>query len=528
MTGPLPRATARGRALARDLGGLLGGGSVSCQPSDLWAAGLDAWPRGRIWLKTGRSRYTPDVVVWPRDAGQVAQVIAFAAERLIPVVPFGGGGSACGAALPVRGGITLDLKRLSASPRIDLPFRAVDVRAGVNGGRLEEALQAAGATLGHFPADRAASTVGGWMATRSGGCSAGRYGKIEDLVLSLEAVDGTGAQLRTVDGPSAGPDLAQLLLGSEGTLCVFTAARLRIFPKPRARWRRAIRCQGFVAGLQAAQAIVRAGLRPARLEVLDPLSSLLAGLGGAALPGPLRILAEAGQHEGLRLLLRAPRLLGALIDALPAAATLLLEFEGDGPDAESDVEEEGAEALRLCAGPGERGHDLGAPAAERPLSAREGSGLPLLASAGAFVEQLDVAAVWDRLPALATALQRAAAGKALFLLRLSHAWPDGGALDATMVGPPGLSMESSFALDPAGRDAAEDDVAAEERLAVECLAAALAAAADAGATLSHHRGVGLARALGLPREHGEGMRALRALKQAFDPRGILNPGKLLL
>ena len=527
MTGPLPRATARGRALARDLGGLLGGGSVSCQPSDLWAAGLDAWPRGRIWLKTGRSRYTPDVVVWPRDAGQVAQVIAFAAERLIPVVPFGGGGSACGAALPVRGGITLDLKRLSAAPRIDLPFRAVDVRAGVNGGRLEEALQAAGATLGHFPADRAASTVGGWMATRSGGCSAGRYGKIEDLVLSLEAVDGTGAQLRTVDGPSAGPDLAQLLLGSEGTLCVFTAARLRIFPKPRARWRRAIRCQGFVAGLQAAQAIVRAGLRPARLEVLDPLSSLLAGLGGASLPGPLRVLAEAGQHEGLRLLLRAP-LVAALIDALPAAATLLLEFEGDGQGAEDHVDEEGAEALRLCTGPGEGGSDLGAPAAERPLAARAGSGLPLLGAAGAFVEQLDVATVWDRLPALAEGLRKAAAGRALLLLRLSHAYPDGGALDATLVGPPGLSMDQAFAQGSAERDAGEDEIAAEERAAEECYSAAATAAAEAGATLSHHRGVGLARALGLPREHGEGMQALRALKRAFDPRGILNPGKLLL
>ena len=528
MTGPLPTATARGRALARDLGGLIGEGGVSCAPIDLWAAAQDAWPRARLWLKSGKNRFVPDLVCWPRDSGQVAQVLGLAARSQIPVVPFGGGSSGCGAGLPVRGGIALDLKRLAAAPRIDLAGRSVDVRAGVNGGRLEEQLQAAGATLGHFPADRAASTVGGWMATRSGGASAGRYGKIEDLVLSLEAVDGTGAQLRTVDGPSAGPDLAQLLLGSAGTLCVFTAARLRIFPKPRARSRRAVRCQDFAAGLRAAQGIVRAGLRPSRLELLDPLSGLLAGLGGAALPGPLRTLAEAGQHEGLRLLLRAPRLLGALIETLPAASTLLLEFEGEGQGAEGDAEEEGAEALRLCASPGEGGQDLGAPAAERALSAREGSGLPLLGSAGAFVEQLDVAAVWDRLPALAAALQRAAAGKALFLLRLSHAWPDGGALDATLVGPPGLTLEEAFALDPSGRDAAEDDVAAEERAAEECLAAAMSAANDAGATLSHHRGVGLARALALPREHGEGMRALRALKKAFDPRGILNPGKLLL
>jgi alkyldihydroxyacetonephosphate synthase len=528
MTGPLPTPTQRGRAIARDLGALLGTAGASCEPLDLWAAGSDSWSRGRLWLKAGGQRNLPDAVVWPRDAAQVAQVITFAGEQSIPVVPVGGGSSGSGAVQALRGGIALDLKRLAAPPRIDLEARFVDVRAGVNGTRLEELLSAAGATLGHFPADRGAATVGGWLATRSGGAGAGRYGKIEDLVLALEAVDGTGAELRTIDGPTAGPDLVQLLLGSEGTLCVFTSARLRIFPKPRARWRRAVRCGSFRAGLAAAREIVRGALRPSRLEVLDPLASLLSRLGDRGLPAALRGLAGTGSAEGLRLVLRSPRLLSALVEALPSTALLLLEFEAHGPDAEEQVDEEGAEALRLCTGPGREGQDLGAGPAIRLLAAREGAGLPRLLGSGAFVESIDVATSWERVEGMLACVRRAVEGKALVVARLTSAWPEGAGLDAQLVGPPGIPFDRALSLSGAARARLGDEVAAEVRAAESCLEAALAAAVEVGATLSVHSGIGVARALLLPRELGEGMRPLRALKRAFDPRGILNPGKLLL
>ncbi len=536
MSGPLPKATQRGQALTRDLAGLLGGGAASCDPIDLWAASRDCWPRARLWLGDA-ARFAPEAVCWPREARQVVQVLEFAAQRAVPVVTMGGGSSGLGASLPVRGGIVLDTKRLSAAPRIDLPGRTVDVRAGMLGARLEEQLAAVGATLGHFPEDRAAATVGGWMATRSGGVSAGRYGKIEDLVLSLEAVSGAGEQLRTIDGPTAGPDLAQLLLGSEGTLCVFTAARLRVYPKPRVRYRRAIRCASFGGGLRAAQALVRAGLRPSRLEVLDALSAVLAGFGNfgsGQLPPMLRGLGREGTQRSLRLLLGSPRIVAALAETLPSAL-LVFEFEADGPDADADVEEDGAEALRLCAGPGEEGTDLGARPADGPLGSRSGAMLPLFAAAGAFVERLDLAAGWERLPAVLAAVRKAVSGRALVRCKLSHAYEGGGALELDLLGPPGPSLTDllddvapAAAASASAEDEPDEDHRSPERAAEDALAAALTAAADAGATLSHHRGVGLARALHLPREQGEGMRALRALKQAFDPRGILNPGKLLL
>jgi alkyldihydroxyacetonephosphate synthase len=530
MPGPLPSPTARGRSLARDLAAIVGSGSASCEPLDLWASGQDAWSRSSLWLKAGRVRNLPDVVVWPRDQAQVAQIVEYASERLIPVVPVGGQSSACGAAQALRGGIALDLKRLAAAPRIDLPGCTVDVRAGVNGTRLEEQLAAVGATLGHFPADRGAATVGGWMATRSGGTSAGRYGKIEDLVLELEAVDGTGATIRTIDGPTSGPDLIQLLLGSEGTMCVFTSARLRIYPRPAARWRRAVRFDSLGAGLAAAQKIVRGGLRPSRLELHDPASAWLLGGGKTGLASLRPALARAGARaqEGLRFLLRSSRWIAALAELLPSTSLLLLEFEAHGPDASEQVEEEGEEALRLCAGPGNRGRDLGAAPAGAALSAREGAFWPHLLGAGSFIELLDVAATWERLEGVLAVVRRAVGSRALVLARLSHAWPEGGTLDLQLVGPPGLPMDQALSIGEAGREEAAEAVAREVREAEACLDAALAAAIEVGATLSAHRGVGLARALHLPRELGEGMRPLRALKRAFDPRGVLNPGKLLL
>src|SRR5207302_1206170 len=127
----------------------------------------------------------------------------FAAERGVAVVPFGAGSGVCGGVVPVKGGIALDLKRLSGPPCIDLPGRTVDVETGMNGQRLEELLGGAGATLGHFPSSIYCSTIGGWLAARSAGQLSSRYGKIEDIALACEAVDGTGQILRTQDAPSA-------------------------------------------------------------------------------------------------------------------------------------------------------------------------------------------------------------------------------------------------------------------------------------------------------------------------------------
>ena len=522
MTGVLPAATARGKALLHDLGRL--GVAASCDPADLWAMSRDSWPRAMLWTKAGLAPHPPDVVAWPEGVEQVAAVVKLAAERRIPVVPFGGGSGVCGGTVPVHGGIALDLKKLVNPLHIDLAARTVETGAGIIGQRLEELLEAEGATLGHVPPSIRSATVGGWLATRSAGQLSSRYGKIEDLALSLEAVDGTGAILRTLEGPSAGPDLVQLLLGSEGTLAVITSARLRIWPRPQNRWLRGVRFRSLQHGMQALRSLMRSGLRPAIARLHDPLDTLFAGRPGMPLdvPQPLKWVAFGARSEALRVALHAPLLLNRLVDALPSASLLILGFEGDS---EEDCAEEGAAALALCEA--EDGEDLGPSPGERWFENRfRPSYRPSpLFSAGAFVDTLDVATTWDRVDGLHRAVRRALSGLAFVRANVSHAYLEGCAIEFTFVGLAGAPAQEVARQD---RDEAELDLEEAESRYSACWTAALSAAADEGATISHHNGIGIARQGLLSREHGEGMRQLRALKKAFDPQAILNPGKLLL
>src|SRR5438067_3369944 len=189
VTGPLRAAGPRGRALERDLCALLGAGAASSSPADLWAMSRDCWPRALLWTKAAVAPHPPDVVAWPASTAEVVQVVRYAAAQKVPIVPFGAGSGVCGGTVPIKGGIALDLKRLSGPPVIDLPARTVDVEVGTNGQRLEELLGAAGATVGHFPSSIYSSTVGGWLAARSAGQLSSRYGKIEDIGLVVEVVD---------------------------------------------------------------------------------------------------------------------------------------------------------------------------------------------------------------------------------------------------------------------------------------------------------------------------------------------------
>src|SRR2546423_246241 len=125
----------------------------------------------------------------------------------------------------------------------------------------------------------------------------------------------------------SGPALPPLLLGSEGTLAIFTSARLRIWPRPRHRWIRGVRFPCLADGLRGMRDVLRAGLRPAIAHLHDPLDTLLAGAGPLRVPQPLKWLVDGAQAEALRLSLRAPLLLNRLADALPSAALLVLGFE---------------------------------------------------------------------------------------------------------------------------------------------------------------------------------------------------------
>ena len=244
LAGGAERATPRPRAEAVDLDeAFLRRLSDVCStvdtgPADVAEASRDWWPLAMIWATEGHLAGRAAAVARPASTDEVAAVLACCNEARVPVTAAGGRSGVCGSSVPVHGGVVLDLCALSGIRSVDDESMLVDVGAGTFGDAFEDELQATyGLTVGHWPQSMALSTVGGWLACRGAGQYSTRYGKIEDIVVGIDAVLADGRLITTGGHPrqSAGPDLNQLLVGSEGTLAVITGARLRAHPTPPPR-----------------------------------------------------------------------------------------------------------------------------------------------------------------------------------------------------------------------------------------------------------------------------------------------------
>ncbi|MCC7382622.1 MAG: FAD-binding oxidoreductase [Deltaproteobacteria bacterium] len=535
----LPGAPAS-TSLVVDLARIVGAGAVSTTDGDRFAYARDCWPRDLIRLRAGELGAAPSCVVWPESQDEVARVLDLCAERQIPVVPFGAGSGVAGGARPSEGGVTLDLKRMRALRRIDEDDLRLEVEAGIIGERLERTLNSRGYTLGHFPSSILCSTLGGWLAARSAGQASTLYGKIEDMTLGLEVVT-PGRIRRAMLGPrpSRGPDMNALVIGSEGTFGVITAAELRLRPLPEARRMQGFRFHGAESGIEAIRRILRAGLRPAVVRLYDALDTFMGRGHGDPAEEPsearsIEILSQRarGLYDDLtkavparlspprasqlaqrlvrgtvRAVLGAPMLLNRAIEVLPEDCLLILGFEGqpalvaaEHKAAAAIVEPLGA--VDLGPGPGE--HWL---RNRYAVSFKQSKAY----ASGAFTDTMEVAATWERLLPLYRGVKKVISRDAFVMAHFSHAYPEGCSIYFTFAGaaPEGGNTEAILArYDRIWKNA-------------------IAAVHDAGGTLSHHHGVGELKAQGMAAEHGPGgMRLLGALKDAFDPRGILNPGKL--
>jgi len=523
-------------ALARDFAAIVGAEGVSVDPVDRLNAARDMWPKGFLWERQGLFPAPPDAVLRPASVEAIAAVVRFASERGVPVTPYGAGSGVCGGAIPLNGGVTLRLDRLDAIGEIDPDALEVEAQAGVLGVRLEEALRAKGLTLGHFPSSIGCSSVGGWIAARSAGQSSSRYGKIEDMVRSMRCVLGTGevAELRR---PAEGIDRMELMLGSEGTLGVVVEARFRLWRAPESVVPRGFRFPSLGAGLDAAEAMFRAGLRPSVVRLYDPLSTevALGSLGaspGHTRPPGLEDLRPRFRSRGEAL---ADAIAGgpgvarriaaeALRSAAAAARNLALsrsEWIGRGisllrrsllvlvhEGAAGEAEAEAAEGRAICRVHG--GIDLGEGPGAKWLRDRwaVSYGLPRIFQSSGWVDTFEVAAPWGKVLAIYDAVRAAVAPHALAMAHFSHAYADGCSLYFTFTGAARTPEEGLAGYDGAWR-------------------AALDAALKEGATISHHHGVGLLKSPWLREELGEGgLELLRRVKREWDPREILNPGKL--
>ena len=449
---------------------------VSDDDAERAEAGRDWWPLAIGWATRGQVPARPALVARPTDTKQVAAVLAACNQARVPVTAAGGRSGVCGASVPVFGGVSLDLCGLSGIGNVDTTSLVADLRAGTFGPDVESGLQDEhGVTLGHWPQSMDLSTVGGWLACRGAGQYSNRYGKIEDMVIGLEVVLADGSVVRTgghAPRSATGPDLTQLFVGSEGTLGVITEGRFRVHPMPSGSGRRAFGFTSFADGLDACRHILRRGATPAVLRLYDATES-----GRSFEQGETNVLIVLDEADP------------AVVDATLAV-----------------VDDECRNADRLD-------DEL----VDHWLANRNDvSALAPLWRHGIVVDTVEVSARWGALPGLYRAVVDALAGIDGTLAassHQSHAYTDGACLYFTFAGRP-----------PDSGDVEHD--AWVEHYYTEAWDAVTRATISAGGAISHHHGIGINRSRFLPGALGNGFEVLSTVKQALDPNGILNPGKL--
>jgi alkyldihydroxyacetonephosphate synthase len=455
-------------------------------------------------LRRGEIDCAPDAVVYPPDEGAVATVLRIAADAHVAVVPFGGGSSVVGGVEPrpargQSGALSLDTTRLDRLLRLDVESRTATFQAGIDGPALEAALRERGFTLGHYPQSFEHSTLGGWVAARSSGQQSNAYGGIEKLLVAVRMVTPEGV-VRTLAVPrsATGPDLAALALGSEGTLGVITEATLRISPLPARIEERGMLFRSFAEGAAAVRACVQERLPLSMLRLADGEET---GLGELLRHDPAR------RFDAVAWVLRGAARLGYRA----GRALLLMGAEGGARDV--------GRALARARAIG-RSHG-GLPLGRAPGRSwrRDRFRTPYLRDwlldHGVAADTFETALPWSRLLAGHESILRASraaleahAGGGIAMGHLSHSYADGACLYFTVL----------YALDP---DDPLGQWHAIKRAATDAVVAA-------GGTLSHHHGIGSDHAAWLAHEKGTlGVDALRALKHGLDPRGVMNPGKLL-
>ncbi|MFC5054803.1 FAD-binding oxidoreductase [Saccharothrix xinjiangensis] len=432
----------------------------------------------------------PDAVVLPGTPEQVVDVLRACAEHDVAVVPFGGGTSVVGGVEALRGDkaavVALDLGRLDRLVDVDPVSRLAVLQAGVTAPRADRLLAAHGLTTGHVPQSYERATIGGFAATRSAGQASSGYGRFEDLVQGVRLATPAGEwRLGGAPASAAGPDLKQLVVGSEGVLGVITEVALRVRPRPAVE-----RYEGFaVDGWERGQRVVRALAQDGVLADVTRLSDVDE-------TGVTLALAGGWKTTALKAYLRAR--------GVGRPCLLVLGWHGRD---RAEVARKRRDTLR-----GHRLVSLGTPLGEAWRHGRFNGPRQrdALMDVGACVETLETAAHWAALDELRDAVRGAlldALGDCVVMCHISHAYETGASLYFTAI---------------AARDAA--DPVGQWQVAK---AAASEAIAGLG-TISHHHAVGADHAPYLEAEVGAlGLDVLAAAKGVLDPTGVLNPGKLI-
>jgi alkyldihydroxyacetonephosphate synthase len=460
--------------VAEEIEKLLGDGVVLRDRSTYRDFATDWSPAALLRERSGNDTGTPLLVVRPRSVDEVSSLLEWAQRTGAAIVP-AGGRSGVVEGIRAEGLIVLDTSGLDAIGAIDEKSRLITVGAGVTGPGLRVHLEKHGWFLGHEPQSVEISTVGGWVATKACGQLSARYGGIEDLVAGLTAVlpGGRVVHSKAVPRRSAGPDVAALMLGSEGTLGVVTEVVLRITPVPGDRVDRCVRFEHMTDGVAACRMIVQSDdLHPTLVRLYDPEDAMIFLRNHPEEPqGPLLLLSFSGHDaEG-----RASR---AVVASKGTAGNhaLVEHWWIHRNDAV-------AEFRRILTGEsvlGEHG----------------------------IVETMEVSASWSNLRDVYHSMKKNLGEHADIVgCHVSHVYRDGACLYLTMGAACASDEEAEKKLDTWWEQGMRS-----------CL--------DAGGSISHHHGIGRRKVRWFEEELGGWYDVLTAVKRGIDPKRIMNPGAL--
>ena len=434
----------------------------------------DWWPLAMHWSLNAQTARRADVICRPTTTKHISDIVALCSTNSVPVTVSGGRSGVCGAAVPLFGGIVIDMTSLAGVISVDEISGLVEVLPGTFGPDLEDVLRENyRLSVGHFPQSFDISTVGGWIGSRGAGQFSTRYGKIDDMVAGLEVVLADGSVILTGTEPAgaAGPNLSSLFIGSEGSFGIISKVWLRAHPIAPAERRAAYMFGSFADAVEAMRISIRSGATPAVLRLYDERESKRA-------------------HGG---------------DGTQCALLVLDEGETILIDAMMKVVD------NACIANNAQSADVAL--VEHWMNHRnDTSGLQALSKKGFVIDTMEVAVCWSKVNQVAETVKKSimtVTGARSASCHISHSYIDGACIYFTFVAEP-----------------ADNTLEAIEIAYDAIWNAAQNSALDAGANLSHHHGVGINRAKFIKRALGPAHDVLAAIKDALDPKDILNPGKL--
>lgn len=467
------------------------------------ALGKSYWDVVR--LHRGDVPAAPDAVVYPVDAEEIVNLLAFAREHHLAVVPYGGGSSVVGgveasAGKVAKAVLTLDMTLMRALISIDEVSQMATFQAGIYGPELEDILQERGYTLGHFPQSFEFSTLGGWIAARGSGQQSNRYGAAQKWLCSATLVTPHGVlETSPFPGSSTGPHVNAIIAGSEGAFGVITEATVRIHKLPAVRDYRGFLFKNFELGVHAIRHMIQDETPTAMIRLSDAPETKFFGafkkLGKESTMTQQvakQVLSWGGFHS-------------------EGQCLMLIGLEGDRDQVLHAQAQSHAACLSQGAIPlgSKTGHDWYSSRFEMPYVRR------ILMEHGFGVDTMETSTTWANVHHLHEVVaqvlhdaieQRGVCG--MVLTHISHCYKTGASIYFTYV----------FSRD------VEDELAQWQ----EIKRAASDAIHEHGGTISHHHGVGLDHTPWMQSEKGDvGMALLRAAKRGVDPYGVMNPGKLI-